>query len=1196
MIIEKRNFLKGMNGDFDPKLLGDGEMLNLMNGRVGITEYGKFGRVENFPGSTQISQSVYPPYGTSKTIGAVPWNDRSWIIFFNYNTFEDHGIYALDMSAPSNPVVYAILYDSQVTGGLNFSLNSRIDRNAKIVDGLLYWTDDLNEPRRINILAGIKTNHASFDTDEAAYSYPMNPEVITIIRKPPNYPLSFTKTTSGAVGITVNNNQINNFSGRFCWFYTFRDGETSTLSMHSSLANYNTAAETYDVITVRASFSEVIGQDVQKVTFAVIYAEGETAFEIRTWDKANSDDELAIYQHNNSITQLTLQFTNSEVGNAISAATLAKPYDSVPIRSKTIDRANQRIFLANNLVGYNTPTTTSLTATTVTSTTSPTALKTGSSRRIGIVFYDKYMRQCGVVPYSKLITVANKSFLLNTTYEYAVQWALSNTNALNEIPSTAYYYSIVSTKDITRTYFLQAYAGDIVYVSTDQNGVYEFDNTTYSSDNVGVGVRLNTLAGQGLGYTFNQGDLINVNVLYGSTITTATLSVKSVQGDYLVAENYDFGLINFLSVVTFEIFTPNVRTASGFYYEQGSIYAITNPTTNTRQYSTLSGLINGDVYLLNKDSLNKLSYNLIAGSTEDGNHTIGCNFVSQLYSSTDYSTGTSPLDGLSSFNPNTDNSRWILKTNASPVTFNLRGTFKIWTAHDRTYNAYIEINDGSASTIIDLVPTFTTDGGVVYTKNFNIDVTVEANCRVFILGLYTGSTTRVYYQNTTMVVTTMVDDQQTKFECMSPNDKYFNNWFTNAGRFQAIDSIGQQYLPTSIRWSNTYLSNRSNGLSSFEAPNQKLLQIELGEINKLQLANKIDEQGQGNVMLAICPTDTASLYLGEVQLMAAAQAGDIATSDQVIGTVNVLKGNFGTINPETVIEYLGLVFWLDMLNGCFVQYSNNGLEPVSRYNEARFFKNYCRDYLLTNTNNINNINGFYHIPTCVDPFHKEVICTLPALIYANYADNLPSYSSVPSYASSILDRFDIYDQLGKTMAFCYEENKWGSDFEYMGEMYAYLQNTLFAFKNGVPYTLNTNTSAWNTVFGVQYPMRICGTANLNPSLLKDLANIAIESSVEPDFSVAMANFPNEQITDLAATDYTDQQGNFYAAWLGDRLDPNQSGTADQKLYTGSQLTDKAIFWMVEWNTIYNQLIWCNFVNIGWQESRGQKAIANPVNK
>ncbi len=53
---------------------------------------------------------------------------------------------------------------------------------------------------------------------------------------------------------------------------------------------------------------------------------------------------------------------------------------------------------------------------------------------------------------------------------------------------------------------------------------------------------------------------------------------------------------------------------------------------------------------------------------------------------------------------------------------------------------------------------------------------------------------------------------------------------------------------------------------------------------------------------------------------------------------------------------------------------------------------------------------------------------------------LPSYATVPAYASSIINRFDISDNLAKSVVFNLSENKWISDYQFMGEQYEYFDN------------------------------------------------------------------------------------------------------------------------------------------------------------
>jgi len=1148
VINQKKIFTGGMNGDDSPKLVGENETLNVMNARVSVSEFGRDGRIENVPGTTLINQSVFPPYGTNQTIGSAVDYARNRIIYFHSNTVDDSGIYCFDIDSG---ITYAVLYDSQVIGGLGFDRDFRIDRNARVVGDLLYWLDEDNQPRRMNIEAGIKMNHASYVTDVEPYDYPMDFEVITLIRKPPVYPLTYEKQTN----VSVNSNLIKNNAFRFCYYFYYRDGEISTLSPQSLIAPFNTVDETFNQIEITVPLAELISQDVQSVNLVVLYANGEKAFTVKTWDKNNATDLAEINAHNAGTTALSFLFTNDSVGEALSDAYRVKPFDTIPLTSKTLEYAQNRLFLGNNLLGYDTPTISSLQLTvlsdtsggsgtgafvsfyadyylsidgapqtgpftsgnyTVVELTSPvvvgstiyaagyyfllpvpdplpasidistyiyigaddasllawvatyelspingynpstkndtgiinrfgntsvaitgsevilsTVLKSDAAYEVSIVFYDEFLRSCGVIKLNNKVTTPDRDYD-TATFDYAIQWSLSNFNAVNEIPDWAKYYSIVATKNFRTNFFIQARAGSIVYATKDSVGEYVFTSTTYASTNAGVALKLDKLTGYGIGYTFSEGDVCKV-YLNGSS-TVYSLSILAQDGEWIVCELKNLGSLA-AAQAFFEIYTPKIQSADSVYYEISQMYLVANYGTASRAYTTLLGQIVGDVYLVDR-------------------------------------------------------------------------------------------NDGSL------------------------------------------------YRN----------------EAMSPNDTLWQFWFTSFGRPQFIDRIGQQRKTTSIKWSNTFLPGTiTNGLSSFDALDEKILPIEMGDLNKLQLAEKVSEEGK--IMLAICRRETASLYLGEVQLVGSSSNAFVASSPSVIGTINILQGSFGTINPETVVEYLGLVFWVDALNGVVVQYSSNGLFPVSQYKQARFFKRYCTNYLQANNNDLDNINGFHHIPAGIDPFHKEYLITLPALIYENYAEVLPSYGGiVPDYATSILNRFDIYDKLGKTMAFSFQENHWGSNYEFMPEMMEYCQNIMYGWRNGNMYQFNSNTTNWNTFFGVEYPVRVCVVGNPPPSVVKDVYDIAIEGSNAPDYTVLYTELPNEQISDLIVTDYTNQENIFYARFFRDRLSPNATGTAAERLYKGDVLKSITPYIMMEFQQ-YDGLIFIDFVDIGYAYSRGQLKIA-----
>lgn len=1182
---EKKYFVStdsGLDADHADIAISPNSWVNMENCRILSTDKGVIGTVESVGGTRALTE---PVEGVSLIcIGAAADEQNRRILYFLKDTEGDADrIMCYDLRSAET---YTVLLSTQVTGGLNFDKNALI-HSARVINGLLYWTDNINEPRRVNIDAGIKLNHPSYDTDQEPYTDPIDPSVITIARRPPGLPLAATKVNSSDVGITINNNNIRNSAFRFAWFYVYRDGEYSTLSVHSILAPYNATSETYDVIELVAPLGEYIEQDVQRVVFAVIYADGEKAFEIKTWDKANADDAAAIEDHNDGIQPLTYYFTNNDVDTPISDAAKAKPFDSIPLLTETLEVANNRLFLGNNLLGYDTPLVTSLMATPQNSPSSAMAVKSGSSRRVGIVFYDRYLRQCGVIPSLTIVTVPERNYELSGVF-YNIGWTLSNTNALQEIPEWAYYYSIVATKDLTRTFFVQAFAGNIVYATKNGDGNYEFTTYAYSSANEGVALRLNILNGYGMGYVFNEGDLVRVNVKVGNTETNTTLSVKGVVGDYLIAENFDFGNILY-AIANFEIYTPSIAASENFYYEQGSAYPISNPGTSSRAYSTTSGTLRGDIYLQERDTINRIQYNVSGQLNTDFElHTLPATIVSQLASSSNYLAGNSTFQNFPSESFNTNDTTWIIKTLGSAVNFNFRGKFR-FNFYDAgggsneltNFKIFIAYNDGSTTTSTTVVPNRSVVEGTVYTFEFNQDITVPANCRVFILNEFDikNVDTLLRYIDGGLDVTALADGLQSEFECMSPNDKYYKNWFTDAGRFQTIDKIGQRAKKTSIKWSNTFIPGTiTNGLSSFDALDEKILSYELGALHKLQVTSKVNDE-PGIVMLAICESQTASMYLGEQQLVSNTGNAFVAQSDSVIGTINPLKGSFGTINPESVIEHRGNVYWVDVLNGKMIQYSLNGLFPISNYLMTRYWKQFSDQYTSMTQEEIEALGSRPFIFTTVDPHHWELLVAVPKLLETPPKGNLPDYPSM-------IYPFDIWDGQAKTLVYKLpiEPNRWLGAFSVTPEWLINFQNSVYAFKNGVLYQLN-DTETYCNFFGQQYKSRIMFVANMFPERPKVYKNISVIANLKPSLTYFYSQEPYEQSSDLLDTDYTVREGVFYAPLFRNKLVPTDSGYDITGLLNGEELRTRVLKILMEWD-VSNTPLELEKVNIGFQISYG----------
>jgi hypothetical protein len=159
----------------------------------------------------------------------------------------------------------------------------------------------------------------------------------------------------------------------------------------------------------------------------------------------------------------------------------------------------------------------------------------------------------------------------------------------------------------------------------------------------------------------------------------------------------------------------------------------------------------------------------------------------------------------------------------------------------------------------------------------------------------------------------------------------------------------------------------------------------------------------------------------------------------------------------------------------------------------------------------------------------------------------------------------------------------------MAEHYEYLSNQMYGFKDGLLYVFNSDSVNTNKFFGVNYPLRLCFVVNEIPSAIMDIFNVAIEGSVAPDFTVGYSNNPNLQITDLQGSDYENVEGAMDAKFFRDRISPNNSGTADQKLFTGDTIIANPFFVMLEFQC-YDGLMYVDAANIGLDISRGQKQL------
>ena len=142
-------FIKGkLNKDLDARLIPNGEYRDARNVQVSKSEGPDVGELENVLGN-KITSLTWS--GTTKCIGYVVDESNSYVyIFTTTNTGS-----AYNSSATNKIYQYNVLDDTFIdlinSGAfLNFSQLNPI-YSANIIENLLFWTDNRNQPRKINI-------------------------------------------------------------------------------------------------------------------------------------------------------------------------------------------------------------------------------------------------------------------------------------------------------------------------------------------------------------------------------------------------------------------------------------------------------------------------------------------------------------------------------------------------------------------------------------------------------------------------------------------------------------------------------------------------------------------------------------------------------------------------------------------------------------------------------------------------------------------------------------------------------------------------------------------------------------------------------------------------------------------------------------------------------------------------------------
>ena len=350
----QRNFIAGrMNKSLDERLVPNGEYIDAMNVRLGSTEQSEIGSVENTKGNESLTAIQYvdgkPLSEDARCIGAIEDGSRNRIYWFIHDSnFSQGDTGKLDMIASYDAKAQNITYHvisiddgSGVSTTLNFD-NQYLITGVDIVDDLLFFTDDRNPPRFINI----KRNYLNpiGDIDQ------FNAESILVIKRPP--------AASPTIQPIVTGEQDTFLESRFVSFayrYKYENGEYSATSQFSEPSfipkPFNFSFNSYlnegmvnsansSIITFNSGGPLVVGIDL-------LFKENQNSV-IKVIEKLDKND--LGYSDN---TEYNYTFTNSKIFTVLPDSEILRLYDNVPRFAQAQTVMGNRLVYGNYVDGYN---------------------------------------------------------------------------------------------------------------------------------------------------------------------------------------------------------------------------------------------------------------------------------------------------------------------------------------------------------------------------------------------------------------------------------------------------------------------------------------------------------------------------------------------------------------------------------------------------------------------------------------------------------------------------------------------------------------------------------------------------------------------------------------------------------------------------------------------------------------------------
>ena len=371
----KNTFLGGkMNKDLDDRLLPEGEYRDAQNIEVLKPDGSNVGVIQNASGNT-IAHTTLGLSSDVDVIGTyfdeknkrIYWfvtdnNDLSatdWYINAGLTDPRFHAIYYYDANPASATFKTA---KAIVTGRfLKFSKKYKITGVA-MIDDLLFWTDNKNQPRRINVVKAI--SDTSFYNNELKISLAKYAPYTPVVFMTEN-DIAGTSTMSNDAALE--NDYIEEEFVRFSYRYKFNDNEYSVLAPFTQIAfqhsyksgteygTFNEAAEAraYQATELDGMINHVntavLGIDLPSINPNADFEIKEVEIIIKESDStvARIVETKTLTDADISSTFYTYTYKSDTPQETLPEDQITRVFDNVPTKAKALDIVGNRLVFGN---------------------------------------------------------------------------------------------------------------------------------------------------------------------------------------------------------------------------------------------------------------------------------------------------------------------------------------------------------------------------------------------------------------------------------------------------------------------------------------------------------------------------------------------------------------------------------------------------------------------------------------------------------------------------------------------------------------------------------------------------------------------------------------------------------------------------------------------------------------------------------